>query len=94
MENELDRLESSGILEKVSYSEWAAPIMVVPKKDGKIRLCGDYKVTVNSALEVDQYPLPRPDDLFATLAGGNKFTTLDLSQAYLQLVLDEESSGT
>ena len=93
VENELDRLESSGILEKVSYSEWAAPIVVVPKKDGKIRLCGDYKVTVNSALEVDQYPLPRPDDLFATLAGGNKFTTLDLSQAYLQLVLDEESSS-
>ena len=92
MEDELDRLESSGILEKVSYSEWAAPIVVVPK-DGKIRLCGDYKVTVNSALEVDQYPLPPPDGLFATLAGVTKFTTLDLSQAYLQLVLDEESAS-
>ena len=93
VKDELDRLESSGILDKVSYSEWAAPIVVVPKKDGKIRLCGDYKVTVNSALEVDQYPLPRPDDLFATLAGGTKFTTLDLSQAYLQLVLDEDSAS-
>ena len=93
VEDELDRLESSGILEKVSYSEWAAPIVVVPKKDGKIHLCDDYKVTVNSALEVDQYPLPRPDDLFATLAGGTKFTTLEMSQAYLQLVLDEDSAS-
>ena len=92
IENELDRLEASGILEKVDYCEWAAPIVAVPKKDGKIRICGDYKVTVNQALEVDQYPLPKPDDLFATLAGGKKFTTLDLSQAYLQLLLDEESS--
>ncbi len=55
-------------MKKVSRSEWAAPIVVVPKKDGKLRSCGDYKVTVNRAFEVDQYPLPRPDDLFATLA--------------------------
>ena len=92
IESELDRLESTGILKKVTYSEWAAPIVAVPKKDGKIRLCGDYKVTINQALEVDQYPLPNPDNLFATLAGGKRFTTLDLSQAYLQLLLDEESS--
>ncbi len=48
--------------------------------------------TVNLVLHVDQYPLPKPDDLFGTLAGGKKFTKLDLSQAYLQLELDEESS--
>ena len=91
IERELDRLEASGILEKISYSDWAAPIVAVPKKDGTIRICGDYKVTVNQALEVDQYPLPNPEDLFATLAGGKKFTKLDLSQAYMQLLLDEES---
>ena len=43
-------------------------------------------------MQVHQYPLPKPEDLFATLAGGKKFTTLDLSQAYLQLELDEQSS--
>jgi hypothetical protein len=64
----------------------------VPKKDGTIRISDDYKVTINQAFEVYQYPLPKPDDLFATLAGGKKFTTLDLSQAYLQLILDEESA--
>ena len=91
VEEALDRLESDGILEKISYSEWAAPIVTVPKKDGSIRICGDYKVTVNSALEVEQYPLPHPEDLFATLAGGKQFSILDLSHAYNQLILDEES---
>ena len=88
---ELDRLEKQGIIKKVSTGDWAAPIVAVPKKDGRFRLCGDYKVTINQALTVDQYPLPKPEDLFATLANGTLFTKLDLSQAYLQLQLDEAS---
>ena len=89
MENELDRLESVGIIEKVEHSEWAAPVVPVPKGDGKLRLCGDYKVTINPQLMVDKYPLPRPEDLMARLAGGEKFTKLDLSQAYQQVPLDQ-----
>ena len=88
---ELDRLESIGVLEKVPHAEWAAPLVVVPKKDGTVRLCGDYKQTVNRRLEVDQYPLPKPNDLFSSLSGGQKFTKLDLTQAYQQLPLDPES---
>ena len=91
VESELDRLERDGVLEKTNYSEWAAPVVTVPKPDGQLRLCGDYKVTVNPVLDVDQYPLPKPDDIFATLAGGKQFTTLDLSHAYNQLIMDEES---
>ena len=52
----------------------------------------DYKVTVNGALDVDQYPLPNSGKLFATLAGDKKFTKLYLSQAYQQLLLDQEST--
>ena len=71
---ELDRLEREGVIKKTPYSEWAAPIVTVPKSDGCIRICGDYKVTINPSLDVDQYPLPKPEDMFATLAGGQKFT--------------------
>ena len=63
----------------MAHCAWAAPIVAFPKKDGTIRICGDYKVTVNSELDLDQYyPIPRPNDLMATLAGGQKFTKLDL----------------
>lgn len=89
---ELDRLEAAGILKKVEHSDWAAPIVPVPKKDGTIRVCGDFKVTVNPMLQVDQHPLPNPNELMATLAGGKSFTKLDLTAAYQQMLLDEESA--
>ena len=49
--------------------------------------CSDYKVTINSSLDIDQYPLSKPEDVFASLTGGVKFTVLDLLQAYNQLLL-------
>ena len=91
--HEFDRLEADAIIEKVTHTEWAAPIVGVPKKDGRLRICGDYKVTINPVLEIDQHVLPRPEELFATLSGGKKFTTLDLSQAYTHILLDDASSG-
>ena len=68
VEKELDRLEESGAVERLSHSNWAAPIVPVLKPDVTVRICENYKVTVNSAL--DQYPLPRPADLTASLTGG------------------------
>ena len=52
------------------------------KKDGSVRLCGDYKITVNQASETDTYPLPRIDEMLSSVAGGTVFSTLDLAQAY------------
>ena len=65
---------------RVSYSEWAIPIVAVPKSDGMLRICGNFKVNINSIMDNDQYLLPKPDDLFAILAGGRKFSILDLSR--------------
>ncbi|KXJ08403.1 Retrovirus-related Pol polyprotein from transposon 297 [Exaiptasia diaphana] len=89
----LDQLESQGIIEKVQYIEWAAPIVAVDKPDGGVRICGDFNVTVNPELEVDKHPLPRIDEIFANLAGGEKFSKLDLSHAYLQMEVAEEFYG-
>ena len=91
VERELDRLESEGILDKVQYNEWVAPVVPVPKTEGTIRLCGDYKVTINPQLEVHQYPLPKPDNIFATLAEGKWFSKIDLKHAYQQMTLAENS---
>ena len=89
---ELDRLESDGVIQKIPHSQWASPIVPVPKSDGSYRLCGDYKQTLNPELNVNQYPLPKAEDLFTALAGGKRFIKLDISQAYLQIKLDGESS--
>lgn len=91
VEKELDRLEAMGIISKTDRSEWASPIVIVPKADKSIRICGDYKVTINQSVEEETYPLPNTEDLFATLAGGKLFTKLDLSHAYQQLQLDKDS---
>ena len=55
--HELDCLEADTIIEKVTHAEWAAPIVALPKKDGRLRICGDCKVTTNPLLEIDQHPL-------------------------------------
>ena len=91
VEQELQGLEDEGIIYKVSQSDWAAPVVLVPCKDGSPRVCGDYKMAVNQCADVDQYPLPNTEDLFATLAGGQVFSKIDLSHAYQQEELDEES---
>ena len=70
------------------YSEWAVPIAPFVKPDNSIRVCGDDKVTVYFVLEVDQHPLPNPEELFVELSGGEKFSELDLSRAYQQYILD------
>ena len=63
------------------------------RRTGPWRVCGDFKVTVNPQLNVEQYPLPRIDDVFASLAGGKRFSKIDLKQAYLQMEMDDESSA-
>ncbi|XP_011860127.1 PREDICTED: uncharacterized protein K02A2.6-like [Vollenhovia emeryi] len=90
VEQELDKLESEGILQKVDTSEWATPIVLILKKNGQVRLCGDFRVTINPRLQVDEHPLPTADELFASMAGGTIISKIDLLQAYLQLEVRPE----
>ena len=90
---DLDRLVSDGVLEKVDFAEWASRIVVVRKQDRTLCVCTDFKLTVNPQLEVKQYPSPTPEDLFSKLAGGVMFTVLDLSYTYQQIELEEDSSS-
>ncbi|XP_062387122.1 uncharacterized protein K02A2.6-like [Sardina pilchardus] len=91
VEAEIDRLSEQGIISPVKFSDWATPIVPVVKKNGDVRICGDFKVTINPALQVEKYPIPRIEDLFASLSGGQHFSKLDLSHAYLQMPVEEKS---
>ena len=91
MEAELERLEKEGIISPVQFSPWAAPTVPVVKQNCNVRICGDFKVTINQVSQVDPYPLPRVEELFTSLSGGKLFTKLDMAQAYLQVELEEES---
>lgn len=85
VERELNRMVQDDYLVKVDTSDWATPIVPVPKGQGEVRICGDYKITVNTGLLIDEYPLPTINELFSTMAGGQKFSKIDLSKAYLQM---------
>ena len=75
VEEKHQRLEKEGVMKSVSHSKWASPVVPVVKKNGQCRLCGDYKLTINPVMKVDQYPLPHIKDVFASsLAGGQKFS--------------------
>ena len=89
VEQELDRMQREGVIVPVDFSEWATPLVCIPKADGRVRLCGDYKVTVNKNIHCDRYPIPTPTEVFSKLVGGKKFSKIDLKCAYQQILLDE-----
>lgn len=91
VERELARLENDGSIYRVDHSDYGTPIVPVIKDNGEVRICGDYKITVNPKLKRDFYPLPRIEELFACLSGGDKFSKIDLKHAYEQCLLSEDS---
>ncbi|KAJ8032982.1 hypothetical protein HOLleu_23086 [Holothuria leucospilota] len=91
VEAELQTLEKNGVIVKVDRSRWASPIVVVRKTDKSVRICGDYKVSINPFVEDEQITLSTTQDLYVQLSGSKVFSKLDLSHAYAQLKVDEES---
>lgn len=94
VEAELDAMLRDGVIEPVDSADWATPLVPVRKADGGLRICADYKVTLNPVLKIDRYPLPRIDDLLVKLNGAKLFTKIDLSQAYNQVLLDDPENLT
>ncbi|KAG7295117.1 hypothetical protein JYU34_022067 [Plutella xylostella] len=88
---ELERLQREGVIYKVDRSDYGTPIVPVVKSNGGIRICGDYKITLNPLLKDYHYPLPRIEEIFAALGGGEQYSKLDLSNAFQQCILEDES---
>ncbi len=85
----LDALEKDGVLKRVDHSDYASPIQTVVKDDGDLRICGDYKRTLNPNIDTKVYPLPVIEDCLWDVRGGELYTKLDIKQAYNHLPLRE-----
>ena len=87
----LAQLEQQGIIEKVQGpTPFVSPLVVIPKKDGEVRLCVDMRMA-NKAIQRERHPTPTVDDLIHAMNGAKIFSKLDLRAGYHQLTLAEES---
>ena len=84
VDEKLDQLVKEKVVEPVQYIDWAAPIVPVLKSD-------NLQLTELKSCKARQVSYKSPEDLFARLAGGQQFTQLDMSQAFQQLLLSEDS---
>lgn len=69
----IENLIDAELIKPVNHSKWGTSIVIVLKPNGDVRICGDFKITINPFLKVDQHPLPRINDLFDVLNGGAIF---------------------
>lgn len=90
VEYELERMQQRGIITPTITTDWSSYIVPVMRKNGTIRICGSY-VSLNKNLLDVFYPLPRIEQIYASLNGNYLFSKIDLSDAYMQFELDDES---
>ncbi|EER14470.1 retrovirus polyprotein, putative, partial [Perkinsus marinus ATCC 50983] len=88
IEAQLREMEELGVIKR-STSAWRFPCVYVPKKNGKVRMCVDYR-RLNQACHTEAYPVPRPDDVQEHLCHARVFSTLDLRSGYWQLPVRPE----
>ncbi|XP_031349038.1 uncharacterized protein K02A2.6-like isoform X3 [Photinus pyralis] len=87
---EIDDKIAAGFFERVDYSEWASPTHVVVKKNGNIRITGNYKPTVNPRMIIDEHPIPKAEHIFARMKHSKLFCHLDITDAYTHLAVDDK----
>lgn len=77
VDDEVHRLQDEGIISPVNYTYWAVPIVVLTKTDGRIRLCADFSTGLNHAIDLHQYPLSHPNDIFSKISSAKVFSHID-----------------
>ena len=89
VKDELDKMLAGNII-RPSTSPWASPIVLVPKKDGEVRFCVDYR-KVNQVAKFDAYPMPRVEEMFEKMGNASVVSTLDLAKGYWQIPMALDS---
>ncbi len=89
LKEEIKMMKELGVIEP-SMSEWSSPMVIVPKRDGSLRVCIDFR-KLNAQSKFDAYPMPRVDDLLEKIGRAQYITTLDLCKGYWQVPLNPES---
>ncbi|KAL0148578.1 hypothetical protein M9458_056125 [Cirrhinus mrigala] len=89
IEEEIQQMLKLGVIEP-SRSPWSSPIVMVPKPDGTLRFCNDFR-RLNEVSDFDGYPMPRVDELLDRLGRARFITTLDLTKGYWQVPLAEDA---
>ena len=87
VEQEIRKMQDAGVVQP-SKSEWASPVVLVPKPDGSLRFCVDYR-RLNALSVKDCYPIPRMEDCIDSLGEARYFTTLDANSGYWQITIAE-----
>ncbi|XP_003739296.1 uncharacterized protein K02A2.6-like [Galendromus occidentalis] len=88
--NELDFLEKNGVVQRVNASDWAHPMVIVPRAQGrKVRICGDFKAGINRHIRIDEHPLKNIRHALDNIGNGTKFSKLDIFSAFLHMPVRE-----
>ena len=85
VQEEVKKMLQLGVIEE-SHSPWSSPIVIVPKPDGTLRFCNDFR-KLNEVSLFDAYPMPRVDELIERLGPAQFISTLDLTKGYWQVPL-------
>ena len=86
---EVESMVKLGVIEE-SFSPWSSPIVIVPKPDGTLRFCNDFR-KLNEISLFDSYPMPRVDELIERLGPARFVSTLDLTKGYWQVPLTKRA---
>ncbi len=89
VQEEIKEMLHNGIIQP-SHSPWTTPMVLVPKKNGTLRICIDY-CKLNAVTRPDPFPIPRIDDLLDGMSSAKFITTLDLARGYWQVPMDPAS---